>query len=92
VSDAAEGDPGPGDAGPGDAGPPSQYTPDEQAALREAVAAGGAPACPRDGAVMTRRPVGGGSFGLGYARQRVWLLCPRCRRSALFDVRRGTRN
>ncbi len=92
---------GPGDAGgPGPAPPdprapdggPSQYTPDEQAALRAAVAAGGAPVCPRDGATMTRRPVGGGSFGLGYARRREWLLCPVCRRSALFDVRRGTRN
>jgi hypothetical protein len=41
---------------------------------------------------MTRRPVGGGSFGLGYARRREWLLCPACRLSALFDVKRGTRN
>ena len=37
-----------GDAPPGGA----QYTPDEQAALRETVAAGGTPACPRDGATM----------------------------------------
>ncbi len=81
--------PGPG-AGPSPG--PSQYTPDEQAGLRAAVAAGAPLVCPRDGATMTRRPVGGGSFGLGYARQREWLLCPTCRRSALFDVRRGTRN
>jgi hypothetical protein len=40
---------------------------------------------------MTQRPIGGGSFGLGYHRQREWLLCPQCRRSAIFDVRRGTR-
>lgn len=71
---------------------PSQYTPDEQQALRAAVAAGTAAVCPRDGTTMTRRPVGGGSFGLGYARRREWLLCPACRRSALFDVKRGTRN
>jgi hypothetical protein len=77
----------------GDAAPaPSQYTADEQAALRTAVAAGAPLVCPRDGTTMTRRPVGGGSFGLGYARRREWLLCPTCRRSALFDVRRGTRN
>jgi hypothetical protein len=82
----------PGAPRTGDAEPPSQYTPDEQAALRAAVAAGRAALCPRDGAAMTRRPVGGGSFGLGYARLREWLLCPRCRRSALFDVKRGTRN
>jgi hypothetical protein len=81
----------PAAAGP-PAGEPSQYTADEQAALRAAVAAGAPTVCPRDGATMTRRPVGGGSFGLGYARRREWLLCPSCRRSALFDVKRGTRN
>ena len=68
------------------------YTAEEQRTLRERVAAGGAPVCPRDGATMTRRPVGGGSFGLGYSRRREWLICPTCRRSALFDVKRGTRN
>jgi hypothetical protein len=41
---------------------------------------------------MTARAIGGGSFGLGYARKREWLICPKCRRSALFDVKRGTRN
>jgi hypothetical protein len=41
---------------------------------------------------MTEREIGGGSFGLGYARRREWLICPQCRRSALFDLRRGTRN
>lgn len=41
---------------------------------------------------MTERKIGGGSFGLGYARKREWLICPKCHRSALFDVRRGTRN
>jgi hypothetical protein len=40
---------------------------------------------------MIRRAIGGGSFGLGYARRREWLLCPRCRRSAIFDAARGTR-
>jgi len=40
---------------------------------------------------MTHRPIGGGSFGLGYHRQREWLLCPSCKRSAIFDVKRGTR-
>jgi hypothetical protein len=41
---------------------------------------------------MNSRGIGGGSFGLGYARRRVWLLCPRCRRSAIFDAARATRN
>ncbi len=70
----------------------AQYTPDEQRALRDAFASGGTPACPRCAVPMTTRPLGGGSFGLGYARQREWLICPHCRRSALFDVKRGTRN
>jgi hypothetical protein len=69
----------------------AQFTEQEQRALREAVAAGQDPVCPRCGVTMTTRPVGGGSFGLGYARKREWLICPRCRRSAIFDVKRGTR-
>jgi hypothetical protein len=70
----------------------AQYTPAELAAIREAFAAGQTPVlCPRCGNPMTARPIGGGSFGLGYARKREWLLCPTCRRSALFDVKRGTR-
>lgn len=70
---------------------PVQYSPEEQRAIRETVAAGGAPACPRCAVALTSRPIGGGSFGLGYARRREWLICPGCRRSAIFDVRRGTR-
>ena len=70
----------------------AQYTPEEQRTIREEFTAGGTAACPRCRATMTPRPIGGGSFGLGYARRRVWLICPSCHRSALFDVRRGTRN
>lgn len=68
------------------------YTPDELRALRERRATGLMPDCPRCGTAMTERDIGGGSFGLGYSRRREWLICPSCRRSALFDVRRGTRN
>lgn len=71
---------------------PAQYDAAEQQAIRTAVAAGDAARCPRCEVAMTSRPIGGGSFGLGYARRRTWLICPRCRRSAIFDVRRGTRN
>jgi hypothetical protein len=67
------------------------YTDGELAALRLAVAEGRATVCPRDGGTMIRRAIGGGSFGLGYARQRDWLICPTCKRSAIFDVSRGTR-
>jgi hypothetical protein len=41
---------------------------------------------------MTRKGIGGGSFGLGYQRKRDWFVCPACRRSAIFDLKRGTRN
>lgn len=67
------------------------FEPDEERAIRERFARGERPVCPRDGAAMTVRSIGGGSFGLGYARRREWLLCPHCRRSVIFDRERGTR-
>ncbi|MDB4878875.1 MAG: hypothetical protein JWL60_321 [Gemmatimonadetes bacterium] len=70
----------------------AQFEPAEQRQIRDAVAAGSPPVCPRDGATMTNRSIGGGSFGLGYARRREWLICPTCRRSVIFDLKRGTRN
>ena len=70
----------------------AQYTPLEEREMREVARRGDTPACPRCSVAMTERAIGGGSFGLGYARQRRWLICPSCHRSALFDVRRGTRN
>jgi hypothetical protein len=69
----------------------ARYEPEEERAIRAAYAGTGHAACPRDGAAMTARSIGGGSFGLGYARKREWLLCPTCRRSVIFDVKRGTR-
>jgi uncharacterized protein (DUF983 family) len=70
----------------------AQYDPSEQQAIRDAYAAGHVATCPRCGVAMSARSIGGGSFGLGYARRREWLICPRCRRSVLFDLKRGTRN
>jgi hypothetical protein len=70
----------------------AQYSPAEAQAIRAAIDAGEPAVCPRDGATLTSRAIGGGSFGLGYARRREWLLCPTCRRSLLFDRKRGTRN
>jgi hypothetical protein len=69
----------------------AQFEAAEQQAIRAAVEAGKPPICPRDGATMTSRAIGGGSFGLGYARRREWLICPTCKRSLIFDRRRGTR-
>ncbi|HKR08130.1 MAG TPA: hypothetical protein VJS39_02975, partial [Gemmatimonadaceae bacterium] len=69
----------------------AQYTPAELQAIRAEFIGGGMAKCPRCDVAMTRREIGGGSFGLGYARQRDWLICGKCRRSAIFDVHRGTR-
>jgi hypothetical protein len=69
----------------------ARYEPAEERAIREAFAKGQPVTCPRDGTTLTARSIGGGSFGLGYARKREWLICPTCRRSVIFDVKRGTR-
>ena len=69
-----------------------QYTSDELKAMKEVLVKGTLPDCPRCLVRMTERPIGGGSFGLGSARKREWLICPRCHRSAIYDLRRGTRN
>jgi len=70
----------------------AQFGPEEQKAIVAQVAAGEKPLCPRDWTPMTKRSIGGGSFGLGYSRKREWLICPACRRSLIFDIKRGTRN
>jgi len=70
----------------------AKFTIAEEAGVREAVARGERAECPRCHAAMTRRGIGGGSFGLGYARKREWFICPSCHRSVIFDVKRGTRN
>ena len=70
----------------------AQFSQAEQRAVRAQFATGEAAMCPRCSVAMRERKIGGGSFGLGYARKREWLICPRCRGSVLFDVKRGTRN
>ena len=69
----------------------AQYTPEELKQIRAEFVSGKTPVCPQCQVAMTKREIGGGSFGLGYHRQREWLLCPSCKRSAIFDVKRGTR-
>jgi hypothetical protein len=70
----------------------ARYTTAEEHVIRDAVIAGQEGVCPRDGTKLTARSIGGGSFGLGYARAREWLICPTCKRSVIFDRKRGTRN
>lgn len=70
---------------------PAQYTPLQLAEIKDAFVAQREIICPICGGHMTARAIGGGSFGLGYARKREWLICHGCKRSAIFDVKRGTR-
>jgi len=70
----------------------AQYDAAEQQQIRDRYAGGTLPDCPRCAVKMNSRSIGGGSFGLGYARRREWLICPKCHRSAIFDAKRGTRN
>ena len=70
----------------------ARYTADEERRIRHEAEADRIPACPRCEVPMTARAIGGGSFGLGYARRREWLICGECRRSVIFDRKRGTRN
>jgi transposase-like protein len=79
------------DASPSTPTGQAQYAAGELQQIRDEFTSGKTPACPRCKVSMTRRGIGGGSFGLGYARQRDWLICPKCRRSAIFDIQRGTR-
>lgn len=69
----------------------ARFTVEEERAVKTAAVAGEVPLCPRCGVRMSHREIGGGSFGLGYHRQREWLLCPACKRSVMFDRKRGTR-
>ena len=69
----------------------ARYTTEEERALRESAIAAPMPVFPRCEVRMTHREIGGGSFGLGYHRQREWLLCPSCKRSVMYDRKRGTR-
>jgi transposase-like protein len=73
---------------------PAQYSLVEQGKIRDAVLAAQLPHCPRctSHPALMRKNIGGGSFGLGYQRKRDWFVCPSCRRSAIFDLKRGTRN
>ena len=69
----------------------ARYTADEERRIRRDAEADRIPECPRCAVPMTARAIGGGSFGLGYARRREWLICGECRRSVIFDRKRGTR-
>lgn len=80
------------DLPPGEFAGEAQYSAGELDQIRSALTAGVQPTCPICHVKMSHRDIGGGSFGLGYARRRDWLICGKCKRSAVFDIARGTRN
>ena len=69
----------------------ARYSDADEAAIKAAWLATRSAQCPQCGVAMHERPITGGSFGLGYRRRREWLMCPKCKRSVLFDADRGTR-
>jgi hypothetical protein len=68
---------------------PERFTAEEEAELGRAVRVGAPAECPRcqgrldEWAIPPRGDV-------SYVRDRVWLVCPTCRRTAVLD-RRGPR-
>lgn len=61
------------------------YTREERHALREAARRGGPLHCPACGAELARREIEPRPE-LPYVRRRIWLICPRCRRTAVVDM------
>ena len=64
------------------------FTDDETRRLTRALLAGGRLLCPRCGVPLDRTPVPP-RRDLSYVRDRMWLVCPRCHRTAVLDRREG---
>lgn len=60
------------------------YSRKELASLKSSIREGAAPRCPRCEEPLTQRMVRG-TPGVAYVRNRVWLACPTCGRSAVLD-------
>ena len=65
---------------------PGTFTRDQLATLGESVRAGRHPSCPACGASLDERSVPPRE-DVSYVRDRVWLVCPSCHRSAVLDRR-----
>lgn len=65
----------------------SGYTREEEERLVRVLREGGPPLCPRCGAGLATRDVPP-SEAISYVRDRLWLVCPRCRTSLVLDRRR----
>lgn len=65
----------------------ANFSRSEEQALEEALRQGEDVACPRCDGPMERRRIPP-SAAVSYVRDRVWLLCAACGRSAVVDRRR----
>jgi len=66
---------------------PERFTPEQEARLGDALREGRPPVCPGCGGPLDQRPIPPRA-DVSYVRDRVWLVCPTCSRSAVLD-RRG---
>jgi hypothetical protein len=65
---------------------PEPFSPHEERALARAVRDGSLAACPRCGGLLDEWPIPPRS-DVSYVRDRLWLVCPSCRRTAVIDRR-----
>ena len=65
---------------------PGQFTKDQLLTLGRAVREGTRPDCPACGGTLDERAVPPRS-DVSYVRDRVWLVCPSCHRTAVLDRR-----
>ncbi len=65
---------------------PDSFTDEETKALTRTFLANGSLLCPRCAVPMDERPVPP-RRDVSYVRDRLWLVCPRCHRTAVLDRR-----
>ena len=68
---------------------PERFDAEEEAELARAVRDEGSAACPRCGGPLDEWPIPPRT-DVSYVRDRLWLVCPTCHRTAVLD-RRGPR-
>lgn len=65
---------------------PESFTHEEIHALAEGAGAGGVLDCPRCAVPLDRRSIPP-RRDVSYVRDRLWLVCPACHRTAVVDLR-----
>ena len=63
------------------------FTPAERDQARAAIREGRAPSCPHCGVTLSIQVIDP-KAETAYVRKRLWLLCPRCKRTASIDAPR----